>query len=553
MGSGRPSTSTLPWAVEPVSQLGAGARPGRVTYCCFEHAGQNFGSLDRGPRAVHLMYRCGFDWRASEVDRRGKRKPAPVDKSAPEVIPDAEHELVIERVAAVDVAKASGKVCVRLPATSGRRCSRVWDVPARTGAISDLGGQLIAQCVEKVTVESTSDYWRIWYYLLEAAGLDVQLVNARDVKNVPGRPKTDKLDAVWLAKLTEKGLLRPSFVPPAEIRRLRDYTRLREDLTRERSRYWQRLEKLLEDASIKVSTVASRLDTMSTRDMIGALIGGERDPQRLAELARGKMRAKRADLITALDGRFDDHHAELARILLNQINALTVQIDTLTGRIEQLIAELPDNTLAPDHTVDNDIDTGPGADIDSSAGPHATADSANPTRVDPSIQAQCPRLGVVERLDEITGVGQHAAQVIIAEIGLDMARFPTPGHLVAWAKLCPRTIQSGPITRAGKTGKGNPYLKGALGEAAAAAAKTDTFLGQRYRRLVKRRGKLKALVAVARSILVIVWHLLANPLTRYHDLGSDYHTRRIDIERRTRNHIAQLTALGYRVTLEPAA
>jgi transposase len=162
-------------------------------------------------------------------------------------------------------------------------------------------------------------------------------------------------------------------------------------------------------------------------------------------------------------------------------------------------------------------------------------------------------LGAVERLDEIPGIGPNTAQVILAEIGLDMSRFPTPAHLVSWAKLCPRTIQSGAVTRGGKTGRGNPYLKGVLGEAAAAAAKTDTFLGERYRRLVKRRGKLKALVAVARSILVIVWHLLANPTARFHDLGSDYHTRRINLERRMRNHIAQLTAMGYRVTLEPAA
>ena len=210
---------------------------------------------------------------------KSSRKRNPVDPVAEE-IPDAEHELVIERVAAIDVAKASGKVCVRLPGKTGRRFSRVWDVPARTGAVSELAEQLIESGVEKVTVESTSDYWRIWYYLLEAAGLDVQLVNARDVKNVPGRPKTDKLDAVWLAKLTEKGLLRPSFVPPAEIRQLRDYTRLRVDLTRERTRYWQRLEKLLEDALIKISAVASTLDTLSTRDMIEALIAGERDPGR---------------------------------------------------------------------------------------------------------------------------------------------------------------------------------------------------------------------------------------------------------------------------------
>lgn len=492
------------------------------------------------------------------MSHRGKRKPAPVARSAPEVIPDAEHELVIERVAAVDVAKAAGKVCVRLPGKSGRRFSRVWDVPARTGAITDLGEQLVESRIEKVTVESTSDYWQIWYYLLETAGLSVQLVNARDVKNVPGRPKTDKLDAVWLAKLTEKGLLRPSFVPPAEIRRLRDYTRLREDLTHERTRYWQRLEKLLEDASIKVSVVASRLDTMSARDMIEALIAGERDPQRLAELARGKMRAKRAELITALDGRFDDHHAELARMLLTQIDALSAQINTLTGRIEDLIAELP-GAAAVDHGDGEDTDiTVPGAGDRSAAGsqpvggvPGSTGDA--PCQVDSAIEAQCAQLSAIERLDEITGVGKLNAQVILAEIGTDMSRFPTPGHLVSWAKLCPRTIQSGPVTRGGRTGKGNPYLKGALGQAAAAVARTETFLGQRYRRIVKRRGKLKALVAVARSILVIVWHLLADPLARFHDLGPDYHTSRINIERRMRNHIAQLTALGYRVTLEPAA
>jgi transposase len=460
-----------------------------------------------------------------------KQKPAPVDRSGPEVIPDAEHELVIERVAAVDVAKATGKVCVRLPGKTGRRFSRVWDVPARTGSITELGEQLVESGIERVTVESTSDYWRIWYYLLEAAGLSVQLVNARDVKNVPGRPKTDKLDAVWLAKLTERGMLRPSFVPPAEIRRLRDYTRLREDLTHERTRYWQRLEKLLEDASIKVSVVASRLDTMSARDMIEALIAGERDPRRLAELARGKMRAKRAELIAALDGRFDDHHGELAQLLLAQIDALSTQIATLTGRIEDLIAEMP---------AAADAGGGEGTDITTPG----TGDGSD---------AECVPLSAIERLDEITGVGEHNAQVIIAEIGLDMSRFPTPGHLVGWAKLCPRTIQSGPVTRGGRTGKGNPYLKGALGQAAAAAARTDTFLGQRYRRIVKRRGKLKALVAVARSILVIVWHLLADPLARFHDLGPDHHARRIDIERRMRNHIAQLAALGYRVTLEPAA
>jgi transposase len=328
------------------------------------------------------------------------------DASAPEEIPDAEHELVIERVAAIDVAKAFGKVCVRTP-RERRRVSKVWDVEATTGAVSELAAQLAEVGVEKVTIESTSDYWRIWYYLLEAAGLDVQLVNARDVKNVPGRPKTDKLDAVWLAKLTEKGLLRPSFVPPAPIRQLRDYTRLRVDLTRERSRYWQRLEKLLEDALIKLSSVASTLNTLSVRDMIEALIAGERDPRRLADLARGRMTVKRPALIKALDGRFDDHHAELARMLLDQIDTLNAQIATLTTRIDELL-----------------VAAGPGEDDD--GGAHPTGDTA-------AHSGPC----IVERLTEIPGIGSTGAQIILAEIGLDMTQFPTAAHLVSWAKLCP--------------------------------------------------------------------------------------------------------------------
>jgi transposase len=446
----------------------------------------------------------------------------------PQEIQDEEYEQVVERVAAVDVAKASGMVCTRVPHSSrpGKRVTKVWEVDATTGAITELGDHLMRHGIEKVTVESTSDYWRPFLYLLQAAGLRVQLVNAREVKNVPGRPKTDRLDAVWLAKLTERGMLRPSFVPPAEIRQLRDYTRLRVDLTHERTRYWQRLEKLLEDALIKVSSVASTLDTASTRDMLEALIAGERDPGVLAGLARGRMKAKHAALAQALTGRFDAHHAELARMLLDQIDALSAQIGTLTARIQELLAAIP-----AAQGVDADGTTGPGAG--------SGADAAV--------------LPAAARLDEIAGIGPGAAQVLLAEVGLDMGVFPSPGHLVSWAKLCPRTIQSGAKHRAGTTGKGNPYLRGVLGEAAAAAAKTDTFLGERYRRLVKRRGKLKALVAVARSILVIVWHLLADPAARYHDLGAGYWADRIDKGKKARNHIRQLEALGFTVSLAPAA
>jgi len=439
-----------------------------------------------------------------------------------------DEEEVLARVAAIDVAKATGMVCTRVPHENspGRRVTKVWQVSATTNAIIDLADHLVCAGIERVVVESTSDYWRPFFYLLEARGVRVWLVNARDVKNVPGRPKTDKLDAIWLAKLNERGMLRPSFVPPVQIRHLRDYTRLRLDLTTERSRHAQRLEKLLEDALIKISTVATDIMGVSGRAMIEALIAGQRDPHALADLAKGRMRVKHDALVQALTGQFDDHHGELAQILLDQVDALSAQIEHLTARIDELIAAIP---------------AAQGVDADGTTGPHAG------TGPDAAV------LSAIARLDEVPGIGARAAQIIIAEIGLDMNQFPTAGHLASWAKLCPRANQSGAKNRSGATGKGNRYLKGVLGEVAAAAAKTNTFLGHRYRRLVKRCGKLKALVAVARSILVIIWHLLSDPASRFHDLGPDFYDNRLGPERTKRNHIRQLEALGYKVTLEPAA
>jgi transposase len=444
--------------------------------------------------------------------------------SRPQVIDDEEHERIYERVAAVDVAKDTGMVCTRMPHPSrpGARRAVVWAVQARMGAVRQLGRQLKADGIEIVTLESASDYWRIWFFVLEAAGLAVQLVSPAQARHLPGRPKTDKLDAMWLARLTEWGMLRPSFVPPKAIRDLRDFTRARTRLVRERTRCWQRLEKLLEGALVKVSAVVSKLTTLSAQDMIKAMIAGERDPQVLAGLARARMRAKHDDLVEALDGMFDDHHGELAQLLLDQIAFLGTRIAQLGGRAAQLTAAMPEAWgINPDGT------TGPGAG--------ATPDA--------------PVLNAVARLAEIPGVSEDLAPVIIAETGLDMTRFPDAAHLVSWAGLCPSARQSGPRTRAGKKGQGDTWLRGALGQAVPGAARTPTFLGERYARTARRRGKAKAQVAVARSILVIIWHLLADPAARFTDLGPGYYQARTDLDRKLRNHLRQIQALGFTATL----
>jgi transposase len=444
----------------------------------------------------------------------------------PQVIEDQEHERVHERVAAVDVAKASGMVCTRVPGPPGRRQSKVWEVRSAKGPVEDLARQLLAAGIQMVTLESTSDYWRIFYYVLETAGLTVQLVNAAQAKNLPGRPKTDKLDAMWLARLTEMGLLRASFVPPPEIRALRDYCRARTHLTQDRTRCWQRLEKLLEGALIKVSSVASKLTTVSAQDMIRALIAGERDPQALAALARGSMRAKRAALAEALNGMFDEHHGDLAQLLLDQIAFPGTRITRLTSLIDEAIAEIPGAW-----GVDADGGTGPGA----------------------GTAADSPVLSAVARLDEIPGISADLAASIIAEVGLDMSRFPTAGHLVSWAGLCRSARQSGPRAGKGRKGQGDTYLRGHLGQAAIGAAGTETFLGERFGRIARRRGRVIAQGAVARSILVIIWHLLSDRDARFADLGAGYHQRRTDAGRKIRNHVRQLEALGMAVTITPAA
>jgi transposase len=403
------------------------------------------------------------------------------------------------------VGKAELTCCVRVPGQggSGRRLQEVRTYQTMTRWLLVMAERLAELGVTRVVMEATSDYWKGIYYLLEAHGFEVWLVNARDVKHLPGRPKTDTLDAVWLCKLAEREMLRPSFVPPQPIRQLRDVTRYRADLVAVRTAEKQRVEKLLEDAQIKLSVVASDIFGVSGRAMLAALVAGERDPKILAQLARTRLRAKLGPLVEAFTGFFTDQHAFLLAKMLARVDQLDADLAELDAKLAELIA---------------------------------------------------PFVAAVDRLDEIPGVGQVAARLLLAELGTDMTRFPTAGHLVSWAKFAPGVKESaGKRKGSGSTGHGNPYLARVLGEAAVAASKTDTFLGERYRRIARRRGKRRAIVAVGRSILVIVWHLLSDPTARFQDLGTGFYDTPINAERVKRNHIRQLEALGYKVTLQPAA
>ena len=446
----------------------------------------------------------------------------------PQVIPDEDHEVVYERVAAVDVAKASGVVCLRTPDPQrpGRFVNRIWDnVPATRARIAEVGRELLGHRVQMVTLESTSDYWRIWYYVLESIGLAVQLVSASQAKNLKGRPKTDKLDAMWLARLTQWGMLRPSFVPPAAIRAVRDFTRARQDLVRERTRCLQRVEKLLEDAMIKITSVAA--DGMKAKSlvaMVQALIAGERDPRTLADLAKGPLRGKRDQLAEALDGMFDSHHGVIAKSLLDQAAFLDRQITVMEEQAIAALAQVKESW---------------GVDASGEAGPQA------------GTSPDAPVLAAAHRLAEIPGISLWLAIVIIAEVGLNMAAFPTPAHLVSWIGLCRSATQSGTRHGKGRQKKGNSYARAAAGQAAIGAARTATFLGERYTRIARRRGRAIAQVAVARSIMIIVWHLLSDPQARYRDLGPDFYASRIDRDKKIRNYLRGLQALGLTVTITP--
>lgn len=411
-------------------------------------------------------------------------------------------EVVHARCAGMDVSKTDAKVCVRLAGVGRRRTvETVTTWSAMTASILDLREHLVAEGVTCVVMEATGDYWKPFYYLLEdLPGVELMLVNARHVKNLPGR-KTDVADATWLAQLGAHGLVRGSFVPPAPIRQLRDLTRARTAITRERGREVQRLEKLLEDAGIKLSSVASDIVGVSGRAMLEALIAGQRDPDVLADLAKRRLRAKIPALTLALEGRFEAHHAFLARVHLDLIDRHTVAIDQLTARIEQVME---------------------------------------------------PFRGLRDLICTIPGIATSTADVVLAEIGTDMSRFPTADHLASWAGTTPGNNESAGKVKSSTTRPGNPYLQGALGAAAMSCAQhPGTYLGAKYRRIATRRGPQKANVALQHAMLIAIWHMITNGAL-YDDPGADYFTRLNPDRARTRA-IHQLESLGYRVTLATAS
>lgn len=422
----------------------------------------------------------------------------PPSPGRPRPAEESEMDIVHERCAALDISKTDAKLCLRVPGKrAGTFTRQVTTWGATTNQVLALREFLRDQQVTVVAMEATGDYWKPFYYLLED-GLNVMLVNARHAKNVPGR-KTDVSDAQWLAQLTAHGLVRASLVPPAPIRHLRDLTRTRTRLAYERSREIQRLEKLLEDAGIKLSSVASDLLGVSGRAMLEAMIAGERDPRLLADLAKRRMRSKIPHLVEALTGRFDDHHAFLARLHLDLVDRLTAMIEAVTARIEVAIE------------------------------PYRTA---------------------VELLVTIPGVNRLTADVIIAETGADMTRFPTAGHLASWAGVTPGHHESAGKNKSARVRPGNAYLKAALGIAVFAGVQVkNSYVQAQYRRLAARRGPMRAQVAVQHSILVAVWHMLSTG-AGYHDLGGDYFVR-LDPERAKRRIVRQANALGLTVRFEP--
>jgi transposase len=410
-------------------------------------------------------------------------------------------DIVHYRCAGLDISKRDVKVCVRTQEPGrARASSTVTTWVAVTNQILALRDHLTAEGVTLVVMEATSDYWKPFYYLLEEGPFEIMLVNARHVKNLPGR-KTDVSDATWLAQLGAHGLVRGSFVPPEPVRHLRDLTRMRTTIIRERTREIQRLEKLMEDTGVKLSSVASEVHGVSARIMLDALVAGERDPVVLADMAKGRLRNKIPQLTEALTGRFSEHHAFLVQIQLDLIDQRAKAIDEITARIEVVMAPFR----------------------------HAR-----------------------DLISTIPGISTRVADVIIAETGADMSQFPTAGHLASWAGVCPGSNESAGRVKSTRTRPGNPYLKGALGIAAMSAARShDTYYAAKYRRIASRRGPMKAVVAIEHAMLIAVWNMLQTGEI-YIEPGADFYAKR-NPERAKRRAVDQLRNLGFTVTIEPTA
>ena len=406
---------------------------------------------------------------------------------------------IVERCCGLDVHKDSVVACVRTPGEGGERRQEVRTFGTTTAALLALRDWLVAEGVTLVGMESTGVYWKCPYYILED-DIECWVLNARHLRNVPGR-KTDVGDAEWICQLVEHGLVRPSFVPPKPIRELRNLTRYRKAQIEERGREAQRLDKVLQDAGVKLSSVATDIQGKSARAMLAALVAGERDPEVLAQLARGRMRAKVPQLEEALVGRFGAHHALMVRTILAKVDFLDHAIEELSAEIDRVIA---------------------------------------------------PFAAEVELLRTIPGVDRRAAESIVAEIGVDMGQFPTSRHLASWAGMCPGNHESGGKRHGGRSRKGSKWLAALLTEAASAAGHSKgTYLGAQHRRLTGRIGYAKANKAVGHSILVACWHVLANGVP-YNDLGADWFLKRRP-EAHARRLARQIEALGFIVTITPTA
>jgi transposase len=414
-------------------------------------------------------------------------------------------DVLADRCAGLDLHKDTVTAAVRTPDGRGGRGAVVREFSTFTADLVQLADWLAGERVTEVVMEATGVYWRpVWHVLDDHGGYDLMLVNARHVKNLPGR-KTDVGDASWLAQLLECGLLRGSFVPTKEMARLRDLTRYRTKLTQERTREIQRVQKLLEDAKIKLDSVISDVMGKSAREMLDALLAGEDDVETMAQMARTRMRPKIPQLRLALEGRFDDHHRLMLGLHLRHIDDLTAMIVELDTKVDELMAPFDE---------------------------------------------------AATRLLSIPGVAKRTAEVIVAEIGVDMSRFPTAGHLASWVGLCPGNNESGGKRRTGRARKGDEALRTAMCEAAWAAAHTrNTYLAAQYRRFKRRMGTKsegKAIFALAHTMIVIVWHVFDRN-TSYNELGADYLDHRKDADARKRYLIRELERLANTVILQPAA